>query len=97
MSDEKDGVYCKICGGIIPQDTAIGSIEVDGKSTGINQLDYILNEVAALHLQSTPDIRNELIKRVKVLNYIPTKSTEKYADGLFRIYKERLRTKEEKE
>ncbi|MFH0968874.1 MAG: NAC family transcription factor [Methanobacteriota archaeon] len=90
MSDEKDGVYCKVCGGIIPQDTAIGSIEVDGKPTGMNQLDFILDEVAALHLQSTHDIRNELIKRAKVLNYIPTKSTEKYADSLLRVYKERL-------
>ena len=40
MSDEKDGVYCKVCGGIIPQDTNIGSIEVEGKPTGINQLDF---------------------------------------------------------
>jgi hypothetical protein len=43
MSDEKDGVYCKVCGGIVPQDTKIGSIEVDGKPTGINQLDFILD------------------------------------------------------
>jgi len=94
MSDEKDGVYCKVCGGIIPQDTAIGFIEVDGKPTGINQLDFILDEVASLYLQNTRDIRDELIKRVKVLNYIPTKSAEKYANGLLRVYLERLQKKE---
>lgn len=87
MSDEKDGVYCKICGGIVPQDTNIGSILVDGKPTGINQLDFIIDEVAALHLGSDSDIRNELVKRVKVLNYIPTKMTEKYADALLLVYK----------
>lgn len=94
MSDEKDGVYCKVCGGIIPQDTKIGSIEVNGKSTGINQLDFILDEVAALHLQSDHDIRNELVKRAKVLNYIPTKMTDVYADALFVVYHERFQSKE---
>ena len=94
MSDEKDGVYCKVCGGIIPQDTLIGSIEVEGKPTGINQLDFIIDEVTALHLGSDSDIRNELVKRAKVLNYIPTKMMEKYAEALLRVYKERMQQKE---
>lgn len=87
MSDEKDGVYCKVCGGIVPHHTNIGSILVDGKPTGINQLDFIIDEVAALHLESDSDIRNELVKRAKVLNYIPTKMTEKYANALLLVYK----------
>jgi hypothetical protein len=89
MTDEKDGVYCKVCGGIIPQNTTIGSIEVDGKATGINQLDFILNEVAALHIHSEIEIKQELITRVKTLNYIPTKITEKYEVALFNEYKKR--------
>ena len=87
MSEEKDGVYCKVCGGIIPQGTAIGSIEIEGKSTGINQLEFIIDEVAALHLHSDRDIMNELVKRAKVLNYIPTKMTEKYAEALLQAFK----------
>lgn len=94
MSDEKDGVYCKVCGGIIPQDTSIKPIEVDGKATGINQLDFILDEVADLNLNSDNDIRNELVKRAKILNYIPTKMTEKYAEALLRVYKKQLKPKE---
>ncbi len=89
MSEEKDGVYCKVCGGIIPQGTAIGSIEIEGKSTGINQLEFIIDEVAALHLHSDRDIMNELVKRAKVLNYIPTKMTEKYAEALLQAFKNR--------
>lgn len=94
MSDEKDGVYCKVCGGIIPQDTNLGTIIVDGKSTGINQLGFILDEVAALQLHNRVEIRKELLKRAKVLNYIPTKMTEKYADALFSAYEERIHTME---
>ncbi len=91
MSEEKDGVYCKVCGGVIPQGTAIGSIDVGGKSTGINQLEFIIDEVEAMHLQSDRDIRTELVKRAKVLNYIPTKMTEKYADGLLQAFKEQIK------
>lgn len=94
MSEEKDGMYCKVCGGIIPQDTKIGSIEVEGKPTGINQLDFIIDEVTSLHLNSDSDIRDELMKRARILNYIPTKMTEKYAEALLRVYKEHLRKNE---
>ncbi|HWQ64792.1 MAG TPA: NAC family transcription factor [Methanospirillum sp.] len=86
MTDDKDGVYCKVCGGIIPKNTTIGSIVVDGKATGINQLDYILNEVAALQMHSENEIKQELITRAKNLNYIPTKITEKYEVALFNEY-----------
>lgn len=90
MSDDKDGVYCTICGGIVPQSTLIKPIEVDGKPTGINQLDYILDEVRALSLNNDSDIRQELVKRAKVLNYIPTKMTEKYAEALLKVYNDRF-------
>ena len=93
MSDERDGVYCKVCGGIVPQDTSIGTIVVDGKATGINQLEFILDEVMALGLQDENEIRRELVKRAKVLNYIPTKMTEKYGKALLEAYNERLNTR----
>jgi hypothetical protein len=35
MSDDKDGVYCKVCGGIVPESIQIKQILVDGKATGI--------------------------------------------------------------
>lgn len=89
MSDDKDGVYCKVCGGIVPGSIDIKQILVDGKSTGINHLDYIIDEVKHLNLSSDADIKRELLQRAKVLNYIPTKKTDGYGDGLLRNYKER--------
>lgn len=88
MSDEKDGVYCRVCGGIVPQDTSIRTIEIDGKPTGINQLDFIIGEVRSLHLQSDVEIRAELIKRAEILNYIPSRMKERYADALLVTYHE---------
>jgi hypothetical protein len=89
MSDDKEGVYCKVCGGIIPQNTSIGTIEVDGKPTGINQLDIILNDVVTLKMHCENEIKRELITRAKILNYIPTKISEKYVVALFNEYKKR--------
>ncbi|MBN1165558.1 MAG: NAC family transcription factor [Methanospirillaceae archaeon] len=88
MSDEKDGVYCRVCGGIVPQDISVGTIEIDGKPTGINQLLFILDEVRALNLQNDADIRIELVKRAGILNYIPTKMKEKYANALLCAFRE---------
>lgn len=86
MSDDKDGVYCKVCGGIVPESIQIKQILVDGKATGINQLDFIIAEVKKLGFLSNSEIKSELLKRAKVLNYIPTKKEEAYAQGLLEAY-----------
>jgi hypothetical protein len=86
MSDDKDGVYCKVCGGIVPESIQIKQILVDGKATGINQLDFIIAEVKKLGFRSNAEIKSELLKRAKVLNYIPTKKEEAYAQGLLEAY-----------
>ncbi|MGV8109262.1 NAC family transcription factor [Methanospirillum sp.] len=86
MSDDKDGVYCKVCGGIVPESIQIKQILVDGKATGINQLDFIIAEVKKLGFLSNAEIKSELLKRAKVLNYIPSKKEEAYAQGLLEAY-----------
>ena len=87
MSDHKDGIYCKVCGGIVPGAIEIKSILVDGKATGINQLEFIIEEVKKLGPLSDAETKTELLKRAKVLNYIPTKKEGAYADGLLEAFK----------
>lgn len=86
MSDDKDGVYCKICGGIVPGSIQIQQILVDGKPTAIKQLDFIIEEVKKLGPLSDFEIKAELLKRAKFLNYIPTKKEDAYADGLLEAF-----------
>jgi len=50
MTNEKEGDYCTVCGGIKPEAIKIKSVLVDGKATGINQLDFIVAGVRDLHL-----------------------------------------------
>jgi hypothetical protein len=85
--DDKDGYYCSICGGIPPDKITTKRILIDGKETGIDHLDFIFDEVKKLRLESNTSISEELLKRVRVFNYVPTKKTVEYADGLLVEYR----------
>ncbi len=84
--DDKDGYYCTICGGIPPDKISIRRILVDGKETGIDQLDWIIDEVKKLNLSDNSAIGEELIIRTRKLNYVPTRKTEEYKAALLAEY-----------
>jgi hypothetical protein len=88
--DDKDGYYCSICGGIPPDKIKTKMILVDGKETGIDQLDWIVKEVRNLKLSDDPAITEELLKRTQALNYVPTKKKEAYGAALLEVYKKLL-------
>ncbi len=85
--DGKDGSYCTICGGIPPDQVKIKKIVIDGKETGIDRLDWILLDVYSLGIQNDSAITDELEKRVRQFNYIPTKKIEEYREALLREYR----------
>jgi hypothetical protein len=84
---EKDGSYCSICGGIPPDQIKIKKIPIEGKETGIDRLDWILQDVAGLRLTNDEVITDELVKRVLQFNYIPTRKMPEYREALLRQYK----------
>lgn len=85
--NENDGYYCTICGGIPPDQIKIKKIPIDGKETGIDRLDWILQEVLNLRLTRDEEITDELVKRVQQFNYIPTKKIVEYREALLKQYK----------
>jgi hypothetical protein len=85
--NETDGYYCPICGGIPPDQVKIKKIAIEGKETGIDRLDRILQEVANLRLTRENEIGDELVRRVQQFNYIPTKKTAEYREALLREYR----------
>jgi len=87
MTNEKDGDYCTICGGVRPDAIKIKTVLVDGKETGINQLEFIVAGVRDLHLENDAAIRDELLKWASEFNYIPTKKKAAYGDALMWEYK----------
>ena len=88
--DDKDGYYCSICGGIPPDKIKTKMILVDGKETGIDQLDWIVTEVKKLKLTDEAAITDELLKRTQALNYVPTKKKEAYGAALLVEFKKFL-------
>jgi len=84
---DQDGYYCTICGGIPPDKINIKQILVDGKGTGIDKLDWIIAEVKKLRLSDETVITEELLKRTKALNYVPTRKSKEYGDALLLEYK----------
>jgi hypothetical protein len=85
--DDKDGYYCSICGGIPPDKIKTKKILIDGKETGIDQLDWILDEVKKLKLADDNAITEELLKRTTALNYVPTRKKEVYGVALLAEYR----------
>jgi len=88
--DDKDGYYCSICGGIPPDKIKTKMVLVDGKETGIDQLDWILAEVRKLRLSNDTAVTEELLKRTQALNYVPTKKKDVYGAALLEEYKKFL-------
>ena len=59
----------------------------DGFQVGIINLDTILREVAELNLTDTEVIKMELLKMVKIYNYVPSSADYDYSTALFRAYR----------
>jgi hypothetical protein len=85
--NDQDGYYCTICGGIPPDKINIKQILVNGKETGIDKLDWIIGEVRKLNLSDDTAIIEELLKRTRALNYVPTKKEKEYGEALLLEYK----------
>jgi hypothetical protein len=62
----------------------IKKIDVGGIVVGLSMLDEVIGEVQALNLPDESDVRAELLKRVKLYNYVPKSAEEVYASALLR-------------
>lgn len=61
-------------------------IPVNGIPTGITMLDEIIAEVKEMNLTSEQQIKETLLKKVKVYNYIPKGAEEMYAKAIIAEY-----------
>jgi hypothetical protein len=86
-----DGYYCSICGGIPPDRITTKRVLIDGKETGIDRLDWIFGEVKKLNIANDALLAEEILRRVKQFNYVPTKKADAYASGLIAAYRKYLK------
>ena len=85
--NDTDGYYCSVCGGIPPDKITTKRVLIDGKETGIDHLDWILEDVKKLNLDGDAELSAEILKRVQKFNYVPSRKTEEYAAGLLAEYR----------
>ncbi len=64
---------------------------VGGVAVGIAQMDTIMEGVRELGLIDEGAIRDELLKRVKVFNYVPSGAEREYSKSLLEEYRRRER------
>jgi hypothetical protein len=67
----------------------VKKVNVGGLPVGIAQLDEIIEEVKNLGLKDGEEIGKQLLKRVKVYNYVPPGTEGEYIDALLREYEKR--------
>lgn len=64
----------------------IRQLPVNGIPTGIIMVDEIIAEVKEMDLSSDQQIRDTLLKKVKVYNYVPKAAEEEYLKALLVVY-----------
>jgi hypothetical protein len=83
MTDPYDKPPC--CGADALRQVKI--IPVNGIPTGIAMLEKVLDEVSAMHITDEARLREILLEKVKIYNYIPKGSGDAYAEALLREYR----------
>ena len=68
----------------------IRMVPVNGVPTGIVMLDEIVAEVREMNLSSDQQIKEHLLRRIKVYNYIPKTAEEAYLKSIFTVYQKTL-------
>ncbi len=68
----------------------IRQVRINGIMTGITMVDEIITAVRAQDLAGDPAIREALMKRVKVYNYVPPAVENHYAEALMAEYRASL-------
>lgn len=64
----------------------IRRIEVGGVVVGLAMLDDTIEEVREMNLSGTDRIADELLKRIKIYNYVPGPAEAAYRSALQREY-----------
>lgn len=64
----------------------IRKLSISGNMVGIARLDEVIEEVSKLNIDGDR-IREELIKRFKLYNYVPPGAEDGYASAVFMEYK----------
>ena len=81
MTDERP-CCAEAAAGIVKKLTIAGGFQV-----GIANLESVLEEIAGMKLADDNGIKQELLRRVKIYNYVAPSAEEEYSEALLEEYK----------
>ncbi len=70
----------------------IRQIEIGGIVVGLEMLDDVIDEVKGMNMGGTNAIGDELMKRIKIYNYVPQAAEAAYRTALLREYENKVRS-----
>ena len=65
----------------------IRKVKVNGITVGLAMLDAVFEEVGTLGPMTENELKIELLKRVKIYNYIPRSADDAYTDAILKEYR----------
>ncbi len=68
----------------------IRRVNVGGISVGLAMLDAVFEEVASPGLTTEEVLKKELLRLVKIYNYVPRQAEDAYADALLKEFMENM-------
>jgi len=71
----------------------IRQIPINGIMTGLTMLDESIADVKGQNLKTDTDIREALMKKIRIYNYVPRGVEEAYAHALMEEYKKTVTKK----
>lgn len=69
----------------------IRQVDLGGITVGLAMLDEIIDEMRELQPASRDALADELMKRVKIYNYVPASAEDRYREALCREYERRVK------
>lgn len=66
-------------------------IDVGGVAVGLSMLDCIFADVQEMALSNDHAVCEELMKRVRIYNYIPPSAADLYVDAVSALYEKEMR------
>ncbi|MEM2944566.1 MAG: hypothetical protein QXN93_07480 [Methanomassiliicoccales archaeon] len=64
----------------------VRKIDIGGCLIGISQLDEVIDQVVKLGIEEENALRKELLKRVRIYNYVPSDAEKEYEAALLKEY-----------
>ena len=67
-------------------DRRVRMVDIGGTKIGIPQLDHVIEEISKMKLDNEKKVKEELLKQIKIFNYVPPSAEDEYVNAVYKEY-----------